>query len=89
MSLPALSSGSLPSNRKSGWRWLPEIHASRLSISGSLRPKLGLLILSILLIIALCFVLVPLLSKLDLSYGSSSSPRLVLQLERLYSQVLV
>jgi len=84
MSLPTLSSGSISTTRKSGWRWLPEIHASRLSVSGSLRPKLGLLILSILLLISLCFVLVPVLSKLPSS--STFSPR-DLPLQRLYNEL--
>ena len=87
MSLPTLTSGSLSTTRKSGWRLLPEIHASRLSVSGSLRPKLGLLILSILLLISLCFVLVPVLSKLKFPYNRTFfSPR-DLPLQKLYYQV--
>jgi len=87
MSLPTLTSGSLSTTRKSGWRLLPEIHASRLSVSGSLRPKLGLLILSILLLISLCFVLVPVLSKLKFPYNRIFfSPR-DLPLQKLYYQL--
>ena len=37
---------SLPIQASSKWKCLPEIHASRLSVSGSLRPKIGLVILS-------------------------------------------
>ena len=89
MSLPTLSSGSLSTARKSGWRLLPEIHASRLSVSGSLRPKLGLLILSILLLISLCFVLVPVLSKLKFPPSRTIfSPR-DLPLQKLYNEVAI
>jgi len=48
------------------WKLLPEIHASRLSVSGSLRPKLGLLLLLIVLIVSLCFLLVPMITGLEL-----------------------
>ena len=53
--------------RKPAYRCMPEIHASRLAISGSLRPKIGLLLLLIVLIVSLCFLLVPILSKLSIS----------------------
>ena len=61
MSLPPLTSHSK-------WKCLPEIHASRISVSGSLRPKLGLLILSVVLVVSLCFVLVPVITKLQASH---------------------
>eukprot|EP00092_Neocalanus_flemingeri_P065923 GFUD01080238.1.p1 GENE.GFUD01080238.1~~GFUD01080238.1.p1 ORF type:complete len:402 (+),score=142.36 GFUD01080238.1:74-1279(+) len=53
--------------RKPGYRCLPEIHASRLAVSGSLRPKLGLLLLLVVVLVSLCFILVPLLSKISFS----------------------
>jgi len=63
---------SLPTSthqtRKPAFRCLPEIHASRLAVSGSLRPKLGLLLLLVVLLVSLCFILVPLLSKLNFSH---------------------
>jgi len=52
------------SSRKSPWRYLPEIHASRFSISGSLRPKLGLLILSVLLVLSVVLLVLPFITKL-------------------------
>ena len=61
MSLPPLTSHSK-------WKCLPEIHASRISVSGSLRPKLGLLILSVVLVVSLCFVLVPVITRLQASH---------------------
>lgn len=63
MSLPTTSHQI----RKPAYRCMPEIHASRLAISGSLRPKIGLLLLLIVLIVSLCFLLVPILSKLSIS----------------------
>jgi hypothetical protein len=39
MTVPVV--GSLGLARKPPWRYLPEIHSSRLSFSGSMRPKLG------------------------------------------------
>jgi len=53
--------------RKPVFRCLPEIHASRLAVSGSLRPKLGLLLLLVVILVSLCFILIPLLSKINLS----------------------
>jgi len=47
------------------WKLLPEIHASRVSLSGSLRPKIGLLLLLIVLLVSLCFILVPTLKNLE------------------------
>jgi len=60
--------------RKSVFKCLPEIHASRLAVSGSLRPKLGLLLLLVVVLVSLCFLLIPLLSKINLS--NSKSPRI-------------
>jgi len=60
MTVPVV--GSL--TRKPPWRYLPEIHASRLSISGSIRPKLGLLILCILVFLSAIALLIPLLARL-------------------------
>jgi len=60
MTVPVV--GSLA--RKPPWRYLPEIHASRLSFSGSMRPKLGLMILCILLFLSVIALLIPLVSKL-------------------------
>jgi len=65
---------SLPLQATSKWKCLPEIHASRLSVSGSLRPKIGLVILSIVLIVSLCFILVPILTKLQINSSSRSYP---------------
>lgn len=53
--------------RKPVFRCLPEIHASRLAVSGSLRPKLGLLLLLVVILVSLCFILIPLLSKISFS----------------------
>lgn len=58
MTVPVVSS-----TRKSPWRFLPEIHASRFSISGSLRPKIGLLILSVLLVLSIVLLIVPFVRK--------------------------
>lgn len=52
-------------NRKTvSWkhRFLPEIPATRFScFSGSLRPKLGLAILSVFLVIGLCLIIIPIM----------------------------
>jgi len=53
--------------RKPVFKCLPEIHASRLAVSGSLRPKLGLLLLLVVILVSLCFLLIPLLSKITLT----------------------
>lgn len=60
MTVPVVGSGS----RKSPWRYMPEIHASRFSISGSFRPKLGLLILSVLLVLSVVLLVLPFITKL-------------------------
>ena len=78
---------SLPLATNAKWKCLPEIHATRLSVSGSLRPKLGLLILSIVLLVSLCFVLVPVLSKLQLTSSTRTYPVHPLPLSRLFSRV--
>ena len=65
---------SLPLQTTSKWKCLPDIHASRLSVSGSLRPKIGLVILSIVLIVSLCFILVPIFTKLQINSSSRSYP---------------
>jgi len=70
MSLPSSSQNRfglplLNQHKKPIYRCLPEIHASRLAISGSLRPKLGLLLLSVVLLVSLCFILIPILSKIS------------------------
>jgi hypothetical protein len=64
------SSGASVLARKAGWKQLCsrkplEIPAARLSglTSGSLRPKLGLCILSVLLILLACILLVPIASN--------------------------
>jgi len=73
--------GNLGSTWKSGRRCLPEIHATRLSVSGSLRPKLGLLILFVVLVISLVLVGVPLVTKyLILSSNPTSNTPLYLTL---------
>jgi len=78
MSLPPTQQArySLPptnhQNRKPGFRCLPEIHASRLAVSGSLRPKLGLLLLLVVILVSLCFILIPLLSKVSFSSPQTS-----------------
>jgi len=53
--------------RKPVFKCLPEIHASRLAVSGSLRPKLGLLLLLVVILVSLCFLLIPILSKISIS----------------------
>jgi len=78
---------SLPVTTNTKWKCLPEIHATRLSVSGSLRPKLGLLILSIVLLVSLCFILVPVLSKLQLTSSTRTYPVHPLPLSRLFSRV--
>jgi len=55
--------------RKPVFKCLPEIHASRLAVSGSLRPKLGLLLLLVVILVSLCFLLIPLLSKITLTHS--------------------
>jgi len=62
MTVPVV--GSLGLARKPPWRYLPEIHSSRLSFSGSMRPKLGLMILCILLCLSVIALLIPLITKL-------------------------
>ena len=74
---------SLPIQTNTKWKCLPEIHASRLSVSGSLRPKIGLVILSIVLIVSLCFILVPILTKLQITTSSRSYPVHTLPFTRL------
>lgn len=72
--------GNLPT-WKSSRRCLPEIHASRLSVSGSLRPKLGLLILFVVLVVSLVLIAVPLVTKyLILASNPSSNQPLQLTL---------
>jgi len=69
--------------RKSGWRLLPEIPATRFSVSGSLRPKLGLLILLVILIVSTALILVPFVtSRLD---PPSPPPHLGLNLHKFLS----
>jgi len=60
--------------RKPVFRCLPEIHASRLAVSGSLRPKLGLLLLLVVILVSLCFILIPLLSKISFSSKTHHIP---------------
>ena len=78
---------SLPHATNTKWKCLPEIHATRLSVSGSLRPKIGLLLLSIVLLVSLCFILVPILSKLRLTPSTRTYPVHPLPLSRLFSRV--
>lgn len=49
--------------RKPLYRCIPEIHVTRLSVSGSLRPKFGLLLLTVVLLVSLCLLGVPLVTK--------------------------
>jgi len=79
MSLP------LPANSK--WKCLPEIHASRLSVSGSLRPKLGLLLLGIVILVSLCFILVPVISKLQVTTNTRTLSSHPLPLSELLTRV--
>ena len=79
MSLP------LPANSK--WKCLPEIHASRLSVSGSLRPKLGLLLLCIVILVSLCFILVPVISKLQVTTNTRTLSSHPLPLSELLTRV--
>jgi hypothetical protein len=67
MTVPVV--GSL--TRKPPWRYLPEIHSSRLSFSGSMRPKMGLMILCTLLCLSVIALLVPLITKLYQSQANS------------------
>jgi len=62
MTVPVAGGGVLGA-RKPLYRCIPEIHVTRLSVSGSLRPKLGLLLLSIVLVVSLCLLGVPLVTK--------------------------
>lgn len=71
MTVPVV--GSL--GRKPPWRYLPEIHSSRLSFSGSMRPKMGLMILCILLCLSVIALLIPLITKL---YQSQVEPDLLI-----------
>lgn len=57
-------------------------------MSGSLRPKIGLVILSIVLIVSLCFVLVPILTKLQITSASRSYPVHPLPLSGLLTKVV-
>lgn len=69
--------------RKSGWRLLPEISATRFSVSGSLRPKLGLLLLLVTLIVSTALILVPFFtSRLSPPVQSSPPPHLGLNLHK-------
>merc|ERR1719228_2645530 len=60
---------------KTGRRCLPEIHATRLSVSGSLRPKLGLLMLLVVLMITLVLLGVPLVTKLLAAPATPTLPQ--------------
>jgi len=72
--------------RKSGWRFLPEISATRFSVSGSLRPKLGLLLLLVILIVSTALILVPFVtSRLSPPGQSSPPPHLALKLHKFLS----
>lgn len=75
--------------RKSGWRLLPEISATRFSVSGSLRPKLGLLLLLVILIVSTALILVPFFtSRLSPPGQSSTPPHLGLTLHKFLSSEL-
>jgi len=60
--VPAAGGGVL-GPRKPLYRCIPEIHVTRLSVSSSLRPKFGLLLLTLVLIVSLCLLGVPLVTK--------------------------
>ena len=62
MTVPAGGGGVLGA-RKPLYRCIPEIHVTRLSASSSLRPKLGLLLLFVVLLVTLCLAGVPLVTK--------------------------
>lgn len=62
MTVPAAGVGVL-GPRKPLYRCIPEIHVTRLSASSSLRPKLGLLLLFVVLLITICLAGVPLVTK--------------------------
>jgi len=62
MTVPAAGGGVL-GPRKPLYRCIPEIHVTRLSVSSSLRPKFGLLLLTLVLIVSLCLLGVPLVTK--------------------------
>lgn len=51
--------------RKPPWRYMPEISATRFSVSGSLRPKIGLLLLLVLVVLSVCLLVVPLVTQLQ------------------------
>jgi len=55
--------GSVLGQRKPLYRCIPEIHVTRLSVSGSLRPKVGLMLLLVVLVVSLCLLGVPLVTK--------------------------
>ena len=62
MTVPAAGGGAA-GPRKPLYRCIPEIHVTRLSVSSSLRPKVGLLLLAIVLLATLCLLGVPLVTK--------------------------
>lgn len=72
MTVPVVGSGN---TWKTGRRCMPEIPATRLSVSGSLRPKLGLLLLLVVLVVALVLVAVPVVTTLLSSPATPTLPR--------------
>ena len=77
MTVPAAGVGVL-GPRKPLYRCIPEIHVTRLSASSSLRPKLGLLLLFVVLLVTLCLAGVPLVTKVLVPLVHSRSHKLAL-----------
>ena len=77
MTVPAAGVGVL-APRKPLYRCIPEIHVTRLSASSSLRPKLGLLLLFVVLLVTLCLAGVPLVTKVLVPLVHSRSHQLAL-----------
>lgn len=83
--------------RKSGWRFIPEIPATRFSVSGSFRPKIGLLILVLVMVASTALILVSFLTTRltqmttecdvgDQQSLAASNRRMISQLHRVMSQ---
>jgi len=85
MTVPAGGGGGVLGARKPLYRCIPEIHVTRLSASSSLRPKLGLLLLFVVLLVTICLAGVPLVTKVLVPLVHSRSrpqPALILGLDQ-------
>jgi len=76
--------------RKPLYRCIPEIHVTRLSASSSLRPKLGLMLLFVVLLVTLCLAGVPLVTKVLVPLVHSRNHQLALPVPTLnFDQTLL